>query len=84
MIRVVLGVGAPKTHWSKKMRPTPADAARRASSSCVDMSACSFLPSIASRESTPRETGDSKMKLPPCWCAASATRTQFLTIALAR
>eukprot|EP00965_Chrysotila_dentata_P117281 3876128-Pleurochrysis_carterae.AAC.1 len=24
------------------------------------------------------------MKLPPCLCAASATRTQFLTIALAR
>eukprot|EP00965_Chrysotila_dentata_P167664 5537177-Pleurochrysis_carterae.AAC.1 len=48
------------------------------------MSACSLLPSIANRDSAPRETGDSKMKLPPCLCAASATRTQFLTIALAR
>eukprot|EP00965_Chrysotila_dentata_P009985 325459-Pleurochrysis_carterae.AAC.1 len=66
------------------MRPTPAVAALRARSSCVDMSTCSSSSSIANRESAPRETGDSKMKLPPCLCAASATRTQFLTIALAR
>eukprot|EP00965_Chrysotila_dentata_P170356 5622997-Pleurochrysis_carterae.AAC.1 len=84
MICVVLGVGAPNTHWSKKMRPTPAVAPKRARSSCVDMSACSLLPSTANRESAPRETGDSKIKLPPCLCAASATRTQFLMIALAR
>eukprot|EP00965_Chrysotila_dentata_P135865 4491372-Pleurochrysis_carterae.AAC.1 len=84
MICVVLSVRAPKTHWSKKMRPTPCVAAERARSSCVDMSACLLLPSIANRDSAPRETGDSKMKLPLCLCAASATRTKFLTIALAR
>eukprot|EP00965_Chrysotila_dentata_P044827 1489427-Pleurochrysis_carterae.AAC.2 len=61
-------------HWSKKIRPTPAFDARRDRSSCVDMSTCSFLPSIAKRESAPRETGDSNMKLPPRTCAASATR----------
>eukprot|EP00965_Chrysotila_dentata_P086914 2868591-Pleurochrysis_carterae.AAC.1 len=27
---VAFGVGAPQKHWSKKMRPTPAVAARRA------------------------------------------------------
>eukprot|EP00965_Chrysotila_dentata_P106772 3527086-Pleurochrysis_carterae.AAC.1 len=36
---VAFGVGAPKTHWSKEMRPTPAVAARRERSECVDMSA---------------------------------------------
>eukprot|EP00965_Chrysotila_dentata_P049117 1628982-Pleurochrysis_carterae.AAC.1 len=61
---VAFGVGAPKTHWSKKMRPTPAVAARRARSVCVDMSACSPLPSMANRDSDPRDTGDSKTKLP--------------------
>eukprot|EP00965_Chrysotila_dentata_P033764 1124022-Pleurochrysis_carterae.AAC.1 len=66
------------------MRPTPAVAARRARSSCVDMSTCSLFPSIANGESAPRETGDSKMKLPPCLCAVSAMRIQFAMIALAR
>eukprot|EP00965_Chrysotila_dentata_P261926 6214409-Pleurochrysis_carterae.AAC.3 len=53
---VAFGVVAPKTHWSKKMRPTPAVAARRARSVCVDMSACSPLPSMANRESDPPAT----------------------------
>eukprot|EP00965_Chrysotila_dentata_P053136 1763194-Pleurochrysis_carterae.AAC.1 len=35
---VALGVGAPKTHWSKKMRPTPFVAASCARSLCVGMS----------------------------------------------
>eukprot|EP00965_Chrysotila_dentata_P138471 4580234-Pleurochrysis_carterae.AAC.1 len=48
------------------------------------MSACSFLPSIAKRDSAPRDTGDSNMKLPPCMCAISAIFTQLETIALAR
>eukprot|EP00965_Chrysotila_dentata_P185032 6108520-Pleurochrysis_carterae.AAC.1 len=48
------------------------------------MSTCSALPSMAKREDRPRDTGDSKMKLPPCLCAAIATRTQLLTIAFAR
>eukprot|EP00965_Chrysotila_dentata_P077015 2543222-Pleurochrysis_carterae.AAC.1 len=48
------------------------------------MSACSLLPSIAKRESAPRDTGDSKMKLPPCMCALSAILTQLETIGLAR
>eukprot|EP00965_Chrysotila_dentata_P114796 3794048-Pleurochrysis_carterae.AAC.1 len=48
------------------------------------MSACSLLPSIANRESAPRDTGDSKMKFPPRMCAASAILTQLETIALAR
>eukprot|EP00965_Chrysotila_dentata_P003434 111753-Pleurochrysis_carterae.AAC.4 len=47
------------------IRPTPVIAARRARSSCVDMSTCLLLLSIAHRESAPSETGDSKMKLPP-------------------
>eukprot|EP00965_Chrysotila_dentata_P018346 610430-Pleurochrysis_carterae.AAC.1 len=63
------------------MRPTPVEAASRARSSCVDMSACSLLPSIANRESAPRDTGDSKMKFPPRMCAASAILTQLETIA---
>eukprot|EP00965_Chrysotila_dentata_P148405 4899788-Pleurochrysis_carterae.AAC.1 len=50
------------------MRPTPVEAARRAKSLCVDMSACSLLHSIAKRESAPRDTGDSKTKLPPRMC----------------
>eukprot|EP00965_Chrysotila_dentata_P168421 5561413-Pleurochrysis_carterae.AAC.1 len=70
-------------HWLKKMRPTPVDAARRARS-CVDMSACSLLPSIAKRESAPRDTGDLKMKFPPRMCVASAILTQLEKIALAR
>eukprot|EP00965_Chrysotila_dentata_P027548 915633-Pleurochrysis_carterae.AAC.1 len=53
-------------------------------SSCVDMSTCSALPSIAKREDRPRDTGDSKTKLPSCLCAADATRTQLLTMAFAR
>eukprot|EP00965_Chrysotila_dentata_P134693 4455346-Pleurochrysis_carterae.AAC.1 len=82
---VVFGVGARKVHWSKKMRPTPGVAASRARSSCVDMSACSDLPSIASRELPPRDTGDSNTKFPLIrMCAALATRTQFFTIAFAR
>eukprot|EP00965_Chrysotila_dentata_P168246 5556013-Pleurochrysis_carterae.AAC.1 len=66
------------------MRPTPVDAARRAKSLCVDMSTCSLLPSIAKRESAPRGTGDSNMKLPPRMCVISAILTQLETIALAR
>eukprot|EP00965_Chrysotila_dentata_P023407 776007-Pleurochrysis_carterae.AAC.1 len=46
--------------------------------------ACSLLPSIAKRESVPRDTGDSKMKLLPRMCVASAILTQLETIALAR
>eukprot|EP00965_Chrysotila_dentata_P091272 3013823-Pleurochrysis_carterae.AAC.1 len=61
---VVLIVGAPKVHWLKKMRPTPGVAASCARSSCVDMSACSALPSMASRELAPRDTGDSNTKFP--------------------
>eukprot|EP00965_Chrysotila_dentata_P225194 6194616-Pleurochrysis_carterae.AAC.1 len=45
---VVFGDGAPKVHWSKKMRPTPAIDARRVMSSCIDMSTCSALPSMRS------------------------------------
>eukprot|EP00965_Chrysotila_dentata_P185311 6117306-Pleurochrysis_carterae.AAC.1 len=63
---VVFGHGAPKVHWSKKMRPTPGIDARRAMSLCVDMSACSALPSMAKRDDRPCDTGDSNMKLPPC------------------
>eukprot|EP00965_Chrysotila_dentata_P035614 1185208-Pleurochrysis_carterae.AAC.1 len=66
------------------MRQTPAIDARRVMSSCFDMSTCSALPSMAKREDRPRDTGDSKMKLPLCLCAAIATRTQLLTIAFAR
>eukprot|EP00965_Chrysotila_dentata_P112708 3724317-Pleurochrysis_carterae.AAC.1 len=66
------------------MRPIPFEAARRARSLSVDMSACSLLPSIAKRESAPRDTGDSKIKLPPCMCAISAILTQLETTALAR
>eukprot|EP00965_Chrysotila_dentata_P132629 4385664-Pleurochrysis_carterae.AAC.1 len=66
------------------MRPTPVEAARRARSSCVDISACSLLPFIAKRESAPRDTGDSKMKFPPRMCVTSAILTQLETIALAR
>eukprot|EP00965_Chrysotila_dentata_P028639 951801-Pleurochrysis_carterae.AAC.3 len=81
---VAFGVGAPKMHWSKKMRPTPAVAASRARSSWVDMSASSFLPSMANRELAPRDTaGDSNFPL--CMCAALANaRTRFVTVALAR
>eukprot|EP00965_Chrysotila_dentata_P007778 253632-Pleurochrysis_carterae.AAC.1 len=61
---VALGVGAPKTHWSKKMRPTPFVAASCAKSLCVDISACSLFPSMANLDFAPRETGDSKRKLP--------------------
>eukprot|EP00965_Chrysotila_dentata_P182643 6031188-Pleurochrysis_carterae.AAC.1 len=61
---VALCVGAPKTHWSKNMRPTPYVAASCARSLCVDMSACSLLPSMAKRESAPRDTGDSNTKSP--------------------
>eukprot|EP00965_Chrysotila_dentata_P117564 3884447-Pleurochrysis_carterae.AAC.1 len=50
---VAEGVGAPKTQWSKKMRPTPFVAASCARSLCVDMSKCSLFPSIAKRESAP-------------------------------
>eukprot|EP00965_Chrysotila_dentata_P014227 471724-Pleurochrysis_carterae.AAC.2 len=71
-------------HWSKKMRPTPVIDARFVMSSCVDMSTCSALSSMAKREDRPRDTGDSKMKPPPCLWAAIATRTQFLRIAFAR
>eukprot|EP00965_Chrysotila_dentata_P074049 2446184-Pleurochrysis_carterae.AAC.2 len=84
MSYVAFGAGAPKTHWSKKMGPTPAVAARRMRSSCVDMSACSFLPSMAKRELTPRDTGNSNTKLPLRMCAPLAIRAQFATIALAR
>eukprot|EP00965_Chrysotila_dentata_P235008 6200498-Pleurochrysis_carterae.AAC.4 len=66
------------------MRPTPVEAARRGRSSCVDMSACSLLPSIAKQKSAPRDTGDSKMKFPPRMCEASAILTQLEAIALAR
>eukprot|EP00965_Chrysotila_dentata_P145419 4803039-Pleurochrysis_carterae.AAC.1 len=66
------------------MRPTPVIDARRAMSSCVDMSTCSALPSMAKRKDRPLDTGDSNMKLPPCLWAAIATRKQFLTIAFAR
>eukprot|EP00965_Chrysotila_dentata_P151731 5014349-Pleurochrysis_carterae.AAC.1 len=62
---VVFGDGAPRVHWSKKMRPTPAIDAMRIMSSCVDMSTCSALPSMAKPEDRPRDTGDSKTKLPP-------------------
>eukprot|EP00965_Chrysotila_dentata_P167828 5542234-Pleurochrysis_carterae.AAC.1 len=48
------------------------------------MSACSPLPSMANRDSDPRGTGDSNTKLPPRMCVASATRTQFVTIAFAQ
>eukprot|EP00965_Chrysotila_dentata_P070802 2340472-Pleurochrysis_carterae.AAC.1 len=48
------------------------------------MSACSLLASIAKRESAPRDTCDSKMKLPPRVCVISAMLTQLETIALAR
>eukprot|EP00965_Chrysotila_dentata_P171920 5673183-Pleurochrysis_carterae.AAC.1 len=61
---VAFGVGAPNMHWSKKMRPTRVEAARRAKSSYIDISACSLFPSFAKREFAPRDTGDSKMKLP--------------------
>eukprot|EP00965_Chrysotila_dentata_P036241 1207192-Pleurochrysis_carterae.AAC.1 len=81
---VALGVGAPKTHWSEKMRPTPFVVASCARSVCVDMSACSFFPSTAKREFAPRETGDSNTKLPFFACVALAMRTQFATIAFAR
>eukprot|EP00965_Chrysotila_dentata_P157144 5191913-Pleurochrysis_carterae.AAC.3 len=81
---VAFGVGAPTMHWSKKMRPTPAVAARHARSLCDDISACSFLPLMANRELAPRDTGDSSTKLPLRMCAAFATRAQFATIALAR
>eukprot|EP00965_Chrysotila_dentata_P022125 732275-Pleurochrysis_carterae.AAC.1 len=81
---VAFGVGVPKVHWSKKMRPTPDVAASRARSSCMDMSACSDLPSIANGELAPRDTGDSNTKFPLRMCAALATRTQFVTIAFAR
>eukprot|EP00965_Chrysotila_dentata_P086666 2861109-Pleurochrysis_carterae.AAC.1 len=47
---VVLGDDAPNVHWSKKMRSTPAAAASRARSKCVDMSTCSPFPSIANRD----------------------------------
>eukprot|EP00965_Chrysotila_dentata_P168154 5553100-Pleurochrysis_carterae.AAC.1 len=66
------------------MRPTPAVAARRARSTCVDMSACSLLPLIAKREFAPRDTDDSKTKLPLRMCVALAFRTRFATIAFAR
>eukprot|EP00965_Chrysotila_dentata_P012605 415908-Pleurochrysis_carterae.AAC.1 len=56
---VVLGKDAPNVHWSKKMRSTPAVAASRARSECVDMSTCSSFPSIANRDCVPRDTGDS-------------------------
>eukprot|EP00965_Chrysotila_dentata_P203453 6181726-Pleurochrysis_carterae.AAC.1 len=39
---------------------------------------------MAKREDRPRNTGDSKMKLPPCLWAAITTRAQLLTIAFAR
>eukprot|EP00965_Chrysotila_dentata_P154384 5101915-Pleurochrysis_carterae.AAC.3 len=66
------------------MRPTPAINSRCVMSSCVDMSTCSALTLMAKREDRPRDTGDSKMKLPPYLWAAIATRTQLLTIAFAR
>eukprot|EP00965_Chrysotila_dentata_P036925 1228650-Pleurochrysis_carterae.AAC.1 len=80
---VALGVDAPKTHWSKKMRSTPVVAASCARSLCVDMSACSFFPSMANREFSLRETGDSKTKSPLLSYAALAMRTQFATMAFA-
>eukprot|EP00965_Chrysotila_dentata_P254162 6211781-Pleurochrysis_carterae.AAC.1 len=61
---VAFGVCAPKMHCSKKMRPTLAIAASRTRSSCVEMSSCSFLPSMANRELAPRDTGDSSTKFP--------------------
>eukprot|EP00965_Chrysotila_dentata_P014047 465704-Pleurochrysis_carterae.AAC.1 len=48
------------------------------------MSTCSFLPSIAKRESAPLPTGDSNTNCPPCGCAAMAIRVQFVTIVFAR
>eukprot|EP00965_Chrysotila_dentata_P104982 3467324-Pleurochrysis_carterae.AAC.1 len=39
---------------------------------------------MANREFAPRETGDSKTKLPFFACVALAMRTQFATIAFAR
>eukprot|EP00965_Chrysotila_dentata_P177841 5874095-Pleurochrysis_carterae.AAC.1 len=39
---------------------------------------------MANREFAPRETGDSKTKLPVFACVALAMRTQFATIAFAR
>eukprot|EP00965_Chrysotila_dentata_P071111 2350054-Pleurochrysis_carterae.AAC.1 len=81
----VLGVGAPNTHWSKKMmRPTPSVDASRASASCVDMTRCSPLPSMAKRESEPRDTGDSNTNWRPVSNAVVAMRAQLATIALAR
>eukprot|EP00965_Chrysotila_dentata_P145565 4808437-Pleurochrysis_carterae.AAC.1 len=61
---VALAVGAPKTHWSKKILPTPFVAASSARSLCVDMSTCSLFPSMAKREFAPRDTGDSNTKSP--------------------
>eukprot|EP00965_Chrysotila_dentata_P017492 581319-Pleurochrysis_carterae.AAC.2 len=53
-------------------------------SSCVDMSTCFALPSIASLELTPRETGNPKIKTPPRVWAAFAMRAQLVTIAFTR
>eukprot|EP00965_Chrysotila_dentata_P126439 4179774-Pleurochrysis_carterae.AAC.1 len=39
---------------------------------------------MAKRDSDPRDTGDSSTKLPLRMWVASATRTQFVTIAFAR
>eukprot|EP00965_Chrysotila_dentata_P167617 5534944-Pleurochrysis_carterae.AAC.1 len=77
---VALGVGAPKTHWSKKMRSSPFVAASCFRSLCVDMSACSLFPLMAKREFSPRKTGDSKTKSPLLSYAALAMRTQFATM----
>eukprot|EP00965_Chrysotila_dentata_P066343 2196470-Pleurochrysis_carterae.AAC.1 len=65
------------------MRATPFDAASCVRSSCVDMSACSLFPSMAKRESAPRDTGDSKTKSPLFSGAAFVIRTQLATIAFA-
>eukprot|EP00965_Chrysotila_dentata_P111598 3689740-Pleurochrysis_carterae.AAC.1 len=61
------------------MRSTPAVAASRARSKCVDMSTCSPFPSIANRDCFPLDTGNSNVKCPPRVCVASAMRTQFVT-----
>eukprot|EP00965_Chrysotila_dentata_P026645 883388-Pleurochrysis_carterae.AAC.1 len=54
------------------MRSTPFVAASCTRSLCVDMSACSLFPSMAKREFSPLETGDSKTKSPLLSYAALA------------
>eukprot|EP00965_Chrysotila_dentata_P219389 6191116-Pleurochrysis_carterae.AAC.1 len=66
------------------MRPTPSIEASRTRSSCELISTCSLLPFIANRDRAPRDTSDSNTNCPPWCCAALATRTQVLTMALAR